>query len=302
MRSQTVIRSLACWRRVWIVLGGDVRLAAQLLAVGERLVVGALERPRPARPRRSRGERIVERGSDRGVDRGLASSASPWSLVAGPRIERLYLVGRTGKRQWPASRRTSRVDAPVRSHMIGSPMRQVSFPTLAALLIVATPPLASATLVQGAGSLRTECYVQLDLDSLAPPETRQRAFCVDGDPSCDHDGLCNGSCTFRARLCINDLGIRQCTPPPTSKRLTVRQNLLPLPDPLSASVCGEFADVAVPVRGPVIQPRPGKVVLRVVAAPTGGRGRGAASRSAAPGGRHRIARRCTRRWRPTRRW
>jgi hypothetical protein len=99
--------------------------------------------------------------------------------------------------------------------MIGSPMRQVPLPTLAALLIVATPPLASATLLPGAGSLRTECYVQLDLDSLAPPETRQRAFCVDGDPACDHDGLCNGSCTFRARLCINDPASAS-TPPPTS--------------------------------------------------------------------------------------
>src|SRR4029077_6763655 len=145
-------------------------------------------------------------------------------------------------------------------------MRHVPLPSLAALLIVATPSLASATLLPGAGSPRTECYVQLDLDSLARPETRQRAFCVDGDPSCDHDGLCNGSCTFRAPLCVNDLGIPQCTPPPILKRLTVRQDLLPLPDSLSTSNCGEFADVTVPVRGPVIRPRPGKVVFHVTAA------------------------------------
>src|SRR4029077_15285166 len=117
-------------------------------------------------------------------------------------------------------------------------MRHVPLPSLAALLIVATPSLASATLLPGAGSPRTECYVQLDLDSLARPETRQRAFCVDGDPSCDPDGLCNGSCPFRARLCVNDLGIPQCTPPPMLKRLTVRQALPPPPDSVATNKLG----------------------------------------------------------------
>src|SRR5262249_61072476 len=76
-----------------------------------------------------------------------------------------------------------RVDAPGFSHMIGGSMLDRSA-ALCALTIVAGPLFASATLIPGSGSPRTECYVQLDLDSPIPPETRQRAFCVDGHPAC----------------------------------------------------------------------------------------------------------------------
>src|SRR5262249_26973746 len=117
---------------------------------------------------------------------------------------------------------------------------------VAALSILVSAAFASAMLLPGGGNPRTDCYVELDLDTFIPPESPRRAFCVDGDPSCDHDGLCNGSCTFQARVCVNDPDRDRCTPPPTLRSLKVQRNLLPAPDSLSGAGCGAFADLTVP--------------------------------------------------------
>src|SRR5262245_52405360 len=137
-------------------------------------------------------------------------------------------------------------------------------PVVAALLALAAPPRAWSILLSGGGNARTDCYAQLDVDTVTPPESPRQVFCVDGDPGCDHDGLCNDSCTFRVRVCVN-LATNRCAPPRTLSSLRVRRDGLPLPASLAEPGCGEFAELSVPVRGPVVHPRPGKLRIGVTA-------------------------------------
>src|SRR5207249_9887487 len=65
----------------------------------------------------------------------------------------------------------------------------------------------------GGHGTKTDCFAVFEgIDSTggATPKVR----CMDGDPSCDHDGDChNGSCTFQFRVCINQKDVSGCTPP-----------------------------------------------------------------------------------------
>jgi hypothetical protein len=64
-----------------------------------------------------------------------------------------------------------------------------------AFLLVAGPPVHAH--IAGGGPATTDCYVEFeDVD----PTTSVRVDCLDGDPSCDHDGECGTGCTFRVPL------------------------------------------------------------------------------------------------------
>ncbi len=68
-------------------------------------------------------------------------------------------------------------------------------------------PPATAVLLRGKGSKRTDCVIEwkIDtptLDSLGRPAPVQR--CTDGDPSCDADGAANGQCLFEIWVCSNN--------------------------------------------------------------------------------------------------
>jgi hypothetical protein len=90
---------------------------------------------------------------------------------------------------------------------------------VAALLLVAwvlaTSPAGAALVGGGSGSRTRDCVVALDVpgaNAPAPPRTPTRVDCIDGDPTCDADGVRNSRCVFTLRLCINSTAFPACTP------------------------------------------------------------------------------------------
>src|SRR5207237_9057690 len=78
--------------------------------------------------------------------------------------------------------------------------------------------------------------------------------CTDGDPSCDQDGACNDSCTFRVQLCLNRPGLPACVAPLSLD--SVKPGSLPPPG-LIGENCGSFVDKTVQVRTRRHRTRPG---------------------------------------------
>jgi len=62
---------------------------------------------------------------------------------------------------------------------------------------------ASAILVGGGGSKRTDCLLALDAPLNHPPDNPRRVRCVDGDPACDADATVNGVCSIDVAACAN---------------------------------------------------------------------------------------------------
>lgn len=60
---------------------------------------------------------------------------------------------------------------------------------LAALLTVVMSRQAAAVLLPGGGARATDCYALLDFENPFPGQRGRIVTCVDGDPTCDHDGL-----------------------------------------------------------------------------------------------------------------
>ncbi len=129
---------------------------------------------------------------------------------------------------------------------------------LAALL---APASATAAIVPGGGSSASDCYGAFDVRG-ADGASRKVA-CVDGDPTCDGDGQCQGTCTFDVAVCLNQAG---CTPQPLAKPPAVRGATLVLPTPgATEPLCGAGGEVAVTVRGRKrTKARTKKLTLKVV--------------------------------------
>jgi len=68
---------------------------------------------------------------------------------------------------------------------------------------------ASALMVGGGGSPKTDCLTVFDADVNYPSSKPKSIRCVDGDP-CDLDGEVNGSCQFRVSVCANYAGDDRC--------------------------------------------------------------------------------------------
>lgn len=62
---------------------------------------------------------------------------------------------------------------------------------------------ASALIVVGGGSSRTDCLAVFDAPANHPPDKPKQIRCADGDPACDADGVVNGSCSFPVGMCAN---------------------------------------------------------------------------------------------------
>src|SRR5512143_2723 len=77
---------------------------------------------------------------------------------------------------------------------------------------------AQAAVVGGGGSKTSDCVAVFDAaaNSPAPPKTPKNIDCVDGDVSCDADGLRNGSCQFDLSICINSTSLAECVPQTTN--------------------------------------------------------------------------------------
>ena len=82
--------------------------------------------------------------------------------------------------------------------------RPVLLATVLGLLI---PLGAVAALLPGGGPRRTDCFALLDVEGPPPPGAPRKVSCVDGDPHCDADGMCDGTCQFTVRVCVNDEGV-----------------------------------------------------------------------------------------------
>ncbi len=128
------------------------------------------------------------------------------------------------------------------------------------LLALAVP--ASAR-VPGGGPAATDCFSEFDGPGITAVKGT-RVECIDGDPACDKDDTCDGTCEFLVRVCVS-----QCAPPKTIDRIVnVKGAPLRLPTlPTSAPACGGYESVT--TRRPKgKKPRPGKarISLRAFAA------------------------------------
>ena len=114
-----------------------------------------------------------------------------------------------------------------------------------------TPTTTSTTLpgdlvYPGTGKPASECYVTLRGVAATVPG---RIACTDGDPACDADAVADGACTFAFRVCVAQaLSGCQATSV-TSVTATPASLAIPVPPvPASAPVCGDAAQVTVPLR------------------------------------------------------
>jgi len=106
--------------------------------------------------------------------------------------------------------------------------------------------VALATLIPGGGDKRSDCYVELDVLGASGSN---HFTCTDGDPACDTDGQCQGTCTFSIAVCVNQTNVAGCTPtnlrrPPIVGRRELRAQLPAIHG--TDSACGAF--VSIPVK------------------------------------------------------
>ena len=134
-------------------------------------------------------------------------------------------------------------------------LRSIVLPAVAAGLVVAAVASRASTL-PGGGPLpdgdsgAVDCYVYAEAAGTHAVTNAKYLVCTDGDPTCDQDGACNGTCRFRARVCTRLAGVTGCTAPPSldSLKLNRRCPLEP-PTNLTGSVCGAFVDFDVALKG-----------------------------------------------------
>ena len=144
----------------------------------------------------------------------------------------------------------------------------------------------SALEVGGGGSNKTDCLVTFDAAVNAPAAKPRHVRCVDGDPTCDADGLVNGRCTFALSVCANSTFSPSCTlsgvqsitvdnaidngdakfDPAFQAVQTADDGDIQAPTS-SLDVCTNPIEIVVPIRGPVGNNRcaPNRKKLRLTA-------------------------------------
>jgi len=148
-------------------------------------------------------------------------------------------------------------------------------PAIALVLVVSLHGFARADCtsgcVPGGGPAATDCFVAW---SGIPSMT---VSCMDGDSSCDTDGVADGTCTFAVQACINVAGLPSCTPGVLSGPPTVKPSKDPAGQQLAAalgaldpaSAACTAPGVAVPLKVSVAGIKPGKARLTVTASSGG---------------------------------
>lgn len=95
-------------------------------------------------------------------------------------------------------------------------MRHTSVRMLLAIsMVVLSTGSSFATTVGGGGSSSKDCALVLEIPGAnkpAPPKIPKAIDCIDGDPTCDDDGLRNGECSFGLQLCANSTAFESCMP------------------------------------------------------------------------------------------
>ena len=79
----------------------------------------------------------------------------------------------------------------------------------AVAVLLMLPQLGSAGLLPGGKNSKSDCYIELDVKGASGTN---KATCTDGDPACDTDGQCQGTCTFSVKVCLNQSNVSACTP------------------------------------------------------------------------------------------
>lgn len=70
---------------------------------------------------------------------------------------------------------------------------------------------AIALVVGGGGSASSDCLMVFEAAANTPTSKPRHIKCTDGDPTCDADGLVNGTCQIPVAVCANSTGISACT-------------------------------------------------------------------------------------------
>jgi hypothetical protein len=109
--------------------------------------------------------------------------------------------------------------------------------TLAICLLGFVAPAAAR--VSGGGPAAVDCFAEFDGPGITAVKGT-RVECTDGDPECDTDDTCDGTCEFLVRVCVS-----QCATAKTIDRIVnVKGAPLQLPAlPASAPACGGYASV-----------------------------------------------------------
>jgi hypothetical protein len=154
-------------------------------------------------------------------------------------------------------------------------LRSVVLPAVAGGLVVVAVASRASTLPGGGpqptgDSPFTDCYGYASTVGTHAVTNLKYLVCTDGDPTCDQDGTCNGTCRFRGRFCFGLTGVPGCTPPPTAGDLKLNRRCpLEAPTGTSGSACGAFVDFDVPLRGPSLRRSTrARCVSRVTAPPS----------------------------------
>ena len=116
----------------------------------------------------------------------------------------------------------------------------------------------------GGGAAKSDCYVVYE--GLTINKGANKSECTDGDPACDTDGQCQGTCSFGITACVNSTSVAGCTPSNTTA-ITVNGATLNLPTlPTSETdACGNEAIIAVPTRTTAKGAKKGKLAVKVTA-------------------------------------
>ncbi len=115
---------------------------------------------------------------------------------------------------------------------------------------------ASAGLVPGGGSPKSDCYSEFDVGGVSTPGNV--ISCMEGTDACDQDGVPNDVCDFKVAICPNqtDPNVPACTPHPPLTSLKIKGGagpkkpsaLPPAPTDLSGTTCGSEVDILVPLK------------------------------------------------------
>lgn len=73
------------------------------------------------------------------------------------------------------------------------------------------PATAAAVIVGGGGAASSDCFLVLSTAANTPSSKPKNVRCIDGDVSCDNDGIVNGVCEVQISVCANSTAISECT-------------------------------------------------------------------------------------------
>ena len=115
---------------------------------------------------------------------------------------------------------------------------------LAALFAVATLGRPTRAFVLGGGSPASDC--RAGFGGVDATDGQSGVVCADGDPSCDLDGVANGTCQFAASVCIA-IPVDGCDAVSIDGMTSSGLSFSPPPLPTHLPRCGDPLAVAVPV-------------------------------------------------------